>query len=81
MDCLFITGGTKKKYIIDIAEMNRSNIHETLMNSQIKEEFIDELDKILTYCEMAQYSPLSGDEAENSLINTKKLLLNLRKHA
>ena len=30
---------------------------------------------------MAQYSPLSGDEAENSLINTKKLLLNLRKHA
>ena len=75
------TSFISKKYIIDIAEMNRSTIHETLMNSQIKEEFIDELDKILTYCEMAQYSPLSGDEAENSLINTKKLLLNLRKHA
>tara|TARA_A100001388_G_scaffold53838_1_gene36789 strand:+ start:159 stop:1916 length:1758 start_codon:yes stop_codon:yes gene_type:complete len=75
------TSFISKKYIIDIAEMNRSTIHETLMNSQIKGEFIDELDKILTYCEMAQYSPLSGDEAENSLINTKKLLLNLRKHA
>ena len=75
------TSFISKKYIIDIAEMNRSTIHETLMNSQIKEEFIDELDKILTYCEMAQYSPLSGEEAENSLINTKKLLLNLRKHA
>jgi len=75
------TSFISKKYIIDIAEMNRSTIHETLMNSQIKGEFIDELDKILTYCEMAQYSPLSGEEAENSLINTKKLLLNLRKHA
>lgn len=75
------TSFISKKYIIDIAEMNRSTIHETLMKSQIKGEFIDELDKILTYCEMAQYSPLSGDEAENSLINTKKLLLNLRKHA
>ena len=75
------TSFISKKYIIDIAEMNRSTIHKTLMNSQIKEEFIDELDKILTYCEMAQYSPLSGEEAENSLINTKKLLLNLRKHA
>ena len=75
------TSFISKKYIIDIAEMNRSTIHETLMKSQIKGEFIDELDKILTYCEMAQYSPLSGEEAENSLINTKKLLLNLRKHA
>ena len=75
------TSFISKKYIIDFAEMNRSTIHETLKNNQIEEELIDELDKILTYCEMAQYSPLGGEEAENSLINTKKLLLNLRKHA
>ena len=75
------TSFISKKYIIDIAEMNRSTIHETLKNNQIKGDLIDELDKILTYCEMAQYSPLGGEEAENSLINTKKLLLNLRKHA
>ena len=75
------TSFISKKYIIDIAEMNRSTIHETLKNNQIEGELIDELDKILTYCEMAQYSPLGGEEAENSLINTKKLLLNLRKHA
>ena len=75
------TSFISKKYIIDIAEMNRSTIHETLKKNQIKGELIDELDKVLTYCEMAQYSPLGGEEAEDSLINTKKLLLNLRKHA
>ena len=75
------TSFISKKYVIDFAEMNRSTIHETLKNNQIEGELIDELDKILTYCEMAQYSPLGGEEAENSLINTKKLLLNLRKHA
>ncbi|MEC8004689.1 MAG: hypothetical protein VX134_02655, partial [Bacteroidota bacterium] len=70
-----------KKYSIDMAELNRSSIYQVLEKNKVNPDIIRSIDEILTKCEMAQYSPLSSDDADICLSKTKELVQNLKDNA
>ena len=70
-----------KKYSIDMAELNRSSIYQVLEKNKVNPDIIRSIDEILTKCEMAQYSPLSADDADICLSKTKELVQNLKDNA
>ena len=70
-----------KKYSIDMAELNRNSIYQVLEKNKVNADLIRSIDEILTKCEMAQYSPLSADDADICLSKTKELIQNLKDNA
>lgn len=65
------------KYEIKLSELNREKIKEILIESNVSEENVAAMDKILNVCEMAQYSPLSNEDAEKTLENSQDLIKKL----
>ena len=65
------------KYEIKLSELNREKIKEILIESNVSEENVEAMDKILNVCEMAQYSPLSNEDAEKTLENSQDLIKKL----
>jgi hypothetical protein len=65
------------KYEIKLSELNRDKIKEILIESNVSEENVAAMDKILNVCEMAQYSPLSNEDAEKTLENSQDLIKKL----
>ena len=65
------------KYEIKLSELNRDKIKEILIKSNVFEENVAAMDKILNVCEMAQYSPLSNEDAEKTLENSQDLIKKL----
>ena len=52
-----------------------------LEKNKVNPDIIRSIDEILTKCEMAQYSPLSSDDADICLSKTKELVQNLKDNA
>lgn len=69
-----------KKFKIDISELNRDKIIEKLNEKGIDNDDINALEKILNSCEMAQYSPLSNEDAQQLYHNSKNVLTKFEKH-
>ena len=65
------------KFKIEIAELNREKINEKLTINGIQKEDIKSLTEILNYCEMAQYSPLSNEDAKKTLEDCEDLIKKL----
>lgn len=64
-----------------MAELNRSSIYQVLEKNKVNPDLIRSIDEILTKCEMAQYSPLSTEDADICLSKTKELIQNLKDNA
>ena len=69
-----------KKFKIDISELNRDKIIEKLNEKGINNVDISALEKILDSCEMAQYSPLSNEDAQELYHNSKNVFTKFEKH-
>jgi hypothetical protein len=65
------------KYEIKLSDLNREKIKEILIESNVHKENIEAMDKILNVCEMAQYSPLSNEDAEKTLEDCEDLIKKL----
>ena len=65
------------KYEIKLSDLNREKIKEILIESNVKSENVEAMDKILSVCEMAQYSPLSNEDAEKTLEDCEDLIKKL----
>ncbi len=65
------------KYEIKLSELNREKIKEILMESNVSIENVEAIDKILNVCEIAQYSPLSDEDAEKTLEDCEDLIKKL----
>ena len=65
------------KYEIKLSDLNREKIKEILMESNVSMENVEAIDKILNVCEMAQYSPLSNEDAEKTLEDCEDLIKKL----
>ena len=65
------------KYEIKLSELNREKIKSILIESNVPKENVEAMDKILNVCEMAQYSPLSNEDAEKTLENCEDLIKKL----
>ena len=65
------------KYEIKLSDLNREKIKAILIESNVPKENVEAMDKILNVCEMAQYSPLSNEDAEKTLENCEDLIKKL----
>ena len=65
------------KYEIKLSELNREKIKAILIESNVPTENVEAMDKILNVCEMAQYSPLSNEDAEKTLEDCEDLIKKL----
>jgi hypothetical protein len=65
------------KYEIKLSDLNREKIKEILIESNVQSENVEAMDKILNVCEMAQYSPLSNEDAEKTLEDCEDLIKKL----
>jgi hypothetical protein len=65
------------KYEIKLSDLNREKIKEILIESNVPKENVEAMDKILNVCEMAQYSPLSNEDAEKTLEDCEDLIKKL----
>ena len=65
------------KYEIKLSELNREKIKAILIESNVPKENVEAMDKILNVCEMAQYSPLSNEDAEKTLEDCEDLIKKL----
>ena len=65
------------KYDIKLSDLNREKIKAILIESNVSKENVEAMDKILNVCEMAQYSPLSNEDAEKTLQDCEDLIKKL----
>jgi hypothetical protein len=65
------------KYEIKLSDLNREKIKAILVESNVPNENVEAMDKILNVCEMAQYSPLSNEDAEKTLKDCEDLIKKL----
>ena len=65
------------KYEIKLSDLNREKIKTILIESNVPNENVEAMDKILNVCEMAQYSPLSNEDAEKTLEDCEDLIKKL----
>ena len=65
------------KYKIKLSDLNRVKIKEILLESNVPSESVEAMDKILNVCEMAQYSPLSNEDAKKTLEDCENLIKKL----
>jgi flagellar hook assembly protein FlgD len=65
------------KYEIKLSNLNREKIKEILIESNVQIENVEAMVKILSVCEMAQYSPLSNEDAEKTLEDCEDLIKKL----
>ena len=65
------------KYEIKLSDLNREKIKEILVESNVPNENVEAMDKILNVCEMAQYSPLSNEDAKKTLEDCEDLIKKL----
>jgi hypothetical protein len=65
------------KYEIKLSNLNREKIKEILIESNVQIENVEAMVKILSVCEMAQYSPLSNEDAEKTLEDCEVLIKKL----
>ena len=69
-----------KKFKIDISELNRAKIIDKLNEKDINKEDISALEKFDS-CEMAQYSPLTTEDAQQLYRNSKNIFTKFEKNA
>ena len=68
------------KYEIKLSDLNRKKISEILVESNVPKESVEAMDKILNVCEMAQYSPVSIEDAEKTLVDCENLIKKLEEN-
>ena len=74
------TNYLSNKFKIETAELNRDKINEKLAKNEIDKNDIKSLTDILNHCEIAQYSPLSSEDAKNSYDQSKILFNKFEKN-
>ena len=68
------------KYEINLSDLSRKKISEILVESNVPKESVEAMDKILNVCEMAQYSPVSIEDAEKTLVDCENLIKKLEEN-
>ncbi|PID89342.1 MAG: hypothetical protein CSB01_02490 [Bacteroidia bacterium] len=60
-------GYTSDKLSLPLADLNKENINEILLNKSVAQDLIDEFLDILNTCEFARYAPASGTSEMDEL--------------
>ncbi len=60
-------GYTSDKLSLPLADLNKENINEILLNKGVEQDLIDEFLDILNTCEFARYAPASGTSEMDEL--------------
>ena len=68
------------KYNIKPSDLSREKIKDILLKSKINIENVNAMDEILNICELAQYSPLTSEDAQKTLNKSEDLIKKLEKN-
>ena len=65
-----LIGFVSDKLNIDLADMSRDNIAQSLVNAGVSQELAEQFNSLLDACEFARYAPDSGNDSMNSHYET-----------